>query len=76
MTTNRVRAAWRAARRAASALRAIQDEQVRMWEALWQANRASGPEAGPLTWVLTLDGNRLAGSHLPAHGDTTGRNTT
>ena len=34
-------------------------------------NRATVPSTGPLRWVLTLDGNRLAGSHLPAphHAD-------
>lgn len=60
------RAARQAIRRAARALRAVQDEQVHMWEAWWQANRAAVQETGPLTWVLTLDGHRLAGHHLPA----------
>jgi hypothetical protein len=46
-------AAWQAARRAARALRAAHDEQVRMWEAWLQENRAAVPEAGPLSWVLT-----------------------
>lgn len=36
-----------------------------MWELWWQANRATVPSDGPLTWVLTLDGHRLAGSDLP-----------
>jgi len=26
------------------------------------------PAEGPLRWVLTLDGRRLAGPHLPASG--------
>ena len=69
----RPRAAWRAARRVARALRAVQDEQARMWEAWWQANRAVIPETGPLTWVLTLDGHRLAGRDLPGPGDVAGR---
>jgi hypothetical protein len=59
---------WRAVRRAAAWLRHVQDEQVLMWEIWWQANRASVPSSGPLTWVSTLDGHRLAGSHLPVPG--------
>jgi hypothetical protein len=59
-----------AVRRAAAALRHIHREQNLMWELWWQANRASVPSSGPLTWVLTLDGHRLAGCHLPtARGD-------
>jgi len=53
-------------------LRAVQDEQVRMWEAWWQANRAVTPETGTLTWVLTLDGHRLAGRALPGPAGTAG----
>ncbi len=68
----RLRAVWRVTRRAARALRAVHDEQVRMWEAWWQANRAVIPETGTLTWVLTLDGHRLAGSDLPGPADTAG----
>ena len=60
-----LRAARQAIRHAARALRAVQDEQVRMWEAWWQANRAVVPETGPLTWVLTLNGTKLTGRHLP-----------
>ena len=30
--------------------------------------RAAVPAEGPLRWVLTLDGRRLAGPHLPASG--------
>jgi hypothetical protein len=60
------RARWRrAAGRAAAALGRIHYEQVYMWEAYLQASRASVPEDGPLTWILTLDGYRLSGSHLP-----------
>lgn len=62
----RLRIAWHAIFRVAGTLRAVQDEHVRMWEAWWQANRAAGPETGSLTWVLTLDGTKLAGRHLPA----------
>jgi hypothetical protein len=42
-------------------------EQVRMWECILLT---SGPAplrgAGPLRWVPSLDGYRIAGSHLPA----------
>ena len=62
----RLRAARQAIRHMARALRAVQDEQVRMWEARWQASRAVVPETGQPTWGLTLDGTKLAGSHLPA----------
>jgi hypothetical protein len=61
---------WRAARRAAAALRHIHNEQTVMWELRWQASRAAVPETGPLTWVPTLDGKRLAGSHLPVPDET------
>ena len=37
-----------------------------MWQLWWQASRASAPTTGPLRWVLTLDGHRLADSHAPA----------
>jgi hypothetical protein len=59
------RAARRAVRRVARALRALQNEQVRMWEAWLQANRTVIPETGTLTWFLTLDGHRLADRDLP-----------
>jgi hypothetical protein len=71
----RLWAVWRAARRVAQVLRTVQDEQVRMWEAQWQASRTAVPETGPLTWVLTLDGHKLAGRHLPAPSDTMGKGT-
>ena len=64
------RGVWRPVRRAAAALWALQDEQGRMWDAWWQSGRAAVPDSGPLTWVLTLDGYQLAGSHLPAPRDT------
>ena len=57
---------WRAIRRAAAAQRNVNDQQTLMWETWWQANRATVPETGPLTWVMSLDGRRLAGRHLPA----------
>ena len=56
--------AWRTARRAAGALRAINDEQVLMWELFWSANRVPDDRTGPLAWTPSLDGPRLTGSHL------------
>jgi hypothetical protein len=42
-------------------------EQVRMWECvLLTSGAAPLTAAGPLRWVPSLDGYRLAGSHLPA----------
>ena len=58
-------AIWRLVRGAASGLRALHREQTAMWEVWWQAGRATVPSDGPLTWVLALDGHRLAGSYLP-----------
>jgi hypothetical protein len=40
-----------------------------MRETWWQANRATVLSNGPLTWVLTSDGHRLAGSYLPVPPD-------
>ena len=57
---------WRAACRGAAALRAIHDDQVLMWELLWQSSRVPVDRAGPLAWTPSLDGARLTGSHLPA----------
>jgi len=59
---------WRAVCRAARALGRLHAEQVQAWEVLAQASRAAVPAEGPLRWVLTLDGRRLAGPHLPASG--------
>jgi hypothetical protein len=42
-------------------------EQVRMWESILETSgTAPLTTAGPLRWVRSLDGYRLAGSHLPA----------
>ena len=42
-------------------------EQVRMWERVLETSGAAPlTAAGPLRWVRSLDGYRLAGSHLPA----------
>jgi hypothetical protein len=57
---------WRFVRGVTSALRTLHREQTLMWELRWQANRATVPSDGPLTWVLTLDGRRLAGSYVLA----------
>ena len=51
---------WRAVCRAARALGRLHAEQVQAWEVLAQASRAAVPAEGPLRWVLTLDGRRLA----------------
>jgi hypothetical protein len=59
----------RTARRAARALRAIQHEQILMWEVWWSANRVPVDRAGPLTWTPSLDGPRLTGSHLHTPDD-------
>ncbi len=51
-------------------IRAVQmahDEQVRMWECvLLTSGAAPLTGAGPLRWVRSLEGYRLAGNHLPA----------
>ena len=57
---------WRAACRGAAALRAIHDEQVLMWELIWQSSRVPVDRAGPLAWTPSLDGARLTGRHLPS----------
>ena len=57
---------WRAPCRAAAALRAIQDDQVLMWELVWQSSRVPVDRAGPLAWTPSLDGPRLTGRHLPS----------
>jgi hypothetical protein len=56
---------WRAACRAAAAMRAIHDEQVLMWELVWQSSRVPVDRAGPLAWTPSLDGPGLTGHHLP-----------
>jgi hypothetical protein len=67
LTASRLMPALLAAlRRAVRGLRQIHEEQLLMWELRWQADRATPPDSGPLVWVLTLDGRRLAGSHLPS----------
>ncbi len=67
MTATQSRGAtlWRAAGRVAAALRAIHDEQVLAWEAVFHHNRMPADRAGPLTWMPSLDGPRLTGRYLP-----------
>ena len=56
-----------AVRTAIRAVRMAHDEQVRMWECILETSGAAPlTAAGPLRWVRSLDGYRLAGSHLPA----------
>ena len=58
---------WLAVRMVIRAVRMAHDEQVRMWECvLLTSGAAPLTAAGPLRWVPSLDGYRLAGSHLPA----------
>jgi hypothetical protein len=58
---------WLAVRTVIRAVRLAHHEQVRMWECvLLTSGVAPLTAAGPLRWVPSLDGYRLAGSHLPA----------
>ncbi len=58
---------WLAVRMVIRAVRMAHDEQVRMWECvLLTSGAAPLTAAGPLRWVPSLGGYRLAGSHLPA----------
>ncbi|HEV3288178.1 MAG TPA: hypothetical protein VG123_04220 [Streptosporangiaceae bacterium] len=68
-TRRRVAAVWRTARRAVAALRVIHDDQVLMWELVWQSSRVPVDRAGPLAWQASLDGPRLIGSALPTPKD-------
>jgi hypothetical protein len=56
-----------AARMVIRAVSMAHHEQARMWECvLLTSGTAPLTAAGPLRWVRSLDGHRLAGSHLPA----------
>ena len=56
-----------AARTVIRAVAMAHHEQVRMWECILLTSGAAPlTAAGPLRWVRSLDGDRLAGSHLPA----------
>ena len=58
---------WLAVLTVMRAVRTAPDEQVRMWECLLLISGAALPTAAdPLRWVPSLNGYRLAGSHLPA----------
>jgi hypothetical protein len=58
---------WPAVRTVIRAVRLAHHEQVRMWECvLLTSGAAPLTAAGPLRWVRSLDGYRLAGRHLPA----------
>ena len=57
---------WLAVRTVIRAVTMAHHEQVRMWECvLLTSGAAPLTAAGPLRWVGSLDGYRLAGSHLP-----------
>jgi hypothetical protein len=58
---------WLAVRMVIRAVAMAHHEQVRMWECvLLTSGAAPLSAAGPLRWVASLGGYRLAGSHLPA----------
>ena len=58
---------WSAGRAVIRAVAMAHDGQVRMWECVLETSGAAPlTAAGPLRWVRSLDGYRLAGSHLPA----------
>jgi hypothetical protein len=58
---------WLAVRTLIRAVRMAHHEQVSMWECILLTSGAAPlTAAGPLRWVPSLDGYRLAGSHLPA----------
>jgi hypothetical protein len=61
------RCLWLAARIVIRAVQMAHHEQVSAWECvLLTSGAAPLTAAGPLRWVRSLDGYRLAGSHLPA----------
>ena len=66
---------WRAVCRTARAFGRLHAEQVQAWEVWAQANRAAAPAGGQLRWVATLEGRRLAGTHLPASSGISARET-
>ena len=61
------RCLWLVVRTIIRAVAMAHDEQVYAWECvLLTSGVAPLTAAGPLRWVRSLDGYRLAGSHLPA----------
>jgi hypothetical protein len=60
------RCVWLVVRTVIRAAGIAHHEQVRMWECILETSGAAPPTAaGPLRWVRSLDGYRLAGSHVP-----------
>jgi hypothetical protein len=60
---------WLVVRMVFRAVKMAHHEQVSMWECvLLTSGAAPLTAAGPLRWVPSLSGYRLAGSHLPAQG--------
>ena len=58
---------WLVVRTAIRAVQMAHHEQVRMWECILETSGAAPlSAAGPLRWVRSLDGYRLAGSHVPS----------
>ena len=58
---------WLAVRMVIRTVRMARHEQVSMWECMLLTSGAAPlTAAGPLRWVRSLGGDRLAGSHLPA----------
>ena len=58
---------WLAAWTVIRAVKMAHHEQLRMWECILLTSGAAPlTAAGPLRWVRSLDGDRLAGSHLSA----------
>ena len=67
MLARAARRLWLAVRTVIRAAGMAHHEQVRMWECILQTSGAAPlTAAGPLRWVRSLDGYRLAGSHPPA----------
>jgi len=61
------RSLWMVVRTVIRAAGMAHHEQVRMWECILETSgTAPLTAAGPLRWVRSLDGYRLAGSHVPA----------
>jgi hypothetical protein len=61
------RPVWLAARTVIRTVKMAHHEQLSMWECVLLTSGAAPLTAvGPLRWVPSLAGHRLAGSHLPA----------
>ena len=61
------RCLWLAVRAVIRAVQMAHHEQVSAWECILLTSGAAPlTAAGPLRWVRSLDGDRLAGRHLPA----------